>query len=161
MRLSDIKATLDEFRTLIMGARAMAGVAGAAAEGAVSTVNSAAVVAAASIVAPAATDLPLVVPAASGRFLVSAVAFVRHSAVDIPCVFQLIRDPAGAATLIGPAITSDSSHVQANASATIPPFIDTPGAAVHKWALRVSTASGTVQVLAANEALVTVQELVD
>lgn len=122
--------------------------------------NSGAIVAASSIFAPAITDLTAL-PSPSGLFLVSGVVFCRHSNVDTATVFQLIRDPGtGGATLIGPAITADSSHVNANVSMAIPPVVDNPGiGASHTYAVRVSTAVGTVQVLAANEAAVTVEAL--
>jgi hypothetical protein len=124
-----------------------------------STTNSGAIGAAASIVVPAVGDLPTQssIPKA---FLVSGVVFARHSAVDTACTFQLIEDPAGAATPFGPIITSDSSHVNANATAAIPPTKRVvPALAVRKYAVRVATAAGTVSVPALNEAEVTVQPL--
>jgi hypothetical protein len=124
-----------------------------------STVNSGAIVAAASIIAPAVADLPTQA-AGPKAFLVSGVVFARHSAVDTAVTFQLIEDPAGAATPFGPIVTADSSHVSANATATIPPTKRVvPALAVRKYAVRVATAAGTVSVLAINEAEVTVQPL--
>lgn len=132
----------------------------AAANAANSTNNSATIAAAASIVAPAVGDLPAQ-SSAFDEFLVSAVAYVRHSAVDHAMTAQLIEDPGGAASLFGPVITFDSSHVNANGNVAIPPVKRTPGeGAVRKYAMIITNgAAGTVTVLAANEAQVTVQPL--
>jgi hypothetical protein len=130
-----------------------------AAAGGSSVINSGAVVAGASIVAPSAADFaaqaPKVVSSTSKRVLLSGSAFVRHSAVDTAITCQYVRDPAGANTAIGPIMTVDSSHVNANALASIAEFYDTPGAGVRVYALRIATAAGTVTILAANEAMIT------
>jgi hypothetical protein len=124
-----------------------------------SVTNSGVVAAAASIVAPSAADFaagaPKVVTSTTPRVRLSGSAFVRHSAVDTAITAQYVRDPAGANTAIGPIMTVDSSHVNANALASIAEFYDTPGAGVRVYALRIATAAGTVTILAANEALIT------
>jgi hypothetical protein len=130
-----------------------------AAAGGASVINSGAVGAAGSIVAPSAADFaaqaPKVVSSTTPRVRLSGSAFVRHSAVDTAITAQYVRDPAGANTAIGPIMTVDSSHVNANALASIAEYYDTPGAAVRVYALRIATAAGTVTVLAANEAMIT------
>lgn len=127
--------------------------------GAKTTVNSGAIAPGNPIVAPAATDLTAA-PAGSPRYKVSVAGFFRSAAVDTAFVVQIIRDPAGAATLIGPTITVDSSHVNANGAYCIPEYIDTPPTgAVLKYAARISSAGTNAQVLAANETMVTVTPL--
>src|SRR5712672_3264279 len=72
-----------------------------AAKGA-SVINSGAVVAGASIVAPSAADFaaqaPGVVTSTTKRVRLSGGAFIRHSAIDTALTATYIRDPAGAAT---------------------------------------------------------------
>lgn len=125
-----------------------------------SVANSAAVAALQNITAPAPVDFttnaPGVVSSSSPRVRLSGAAYVRCSAVDTACTVQYVRDPAGANTTIGPVLTMDSSHVNANVLLALPEFYDTPGAAVRVYGLRIGTIGGqTVQVLAANEAMIT------
>ena len=122
------------------------------------TYNSGAIAPAASIVAPSVADFGAALPQPpSNIFVIDACVYLRHSAVDTPITVQVVEDPAGAATLSGPKQVVDSSHVAANASVAIPPFSRTvSGTTVKKYALLCTTGTGTVTVLAANEAFIRV-----
>lgn len=122
-------------------------------------VNSAAVVNGNPIFVPAAADFAVAM-AAAPRFKISVCGFFRAAAVDTAFVVQIVQDPGGANTLVGPAITVDSSHVNANGAYALPEIIVTPAAgSVLKWVARISSAGTNAQVLAANEASVTVTPL--
>jgi len=130
-----------------------------ASNAATTTLNSGAIGANNPITIPAVADLPTAPPNFK-RYKVSACGFFRAAAIDTAFVAQIIRDPAGAAVLIGPAITCDSSHVNMNGQYSIPEIIDTPPAgAVLKYAVHLSSAATNAQVLAADEASVTVTPL--
>jgi hypothetical protein len=121
-------------------------------------VNSAAVPAAESIVTPPTTDYGAAAKLPpSGKLALSGGAFVRASVIDTACTFQYIRDPDGAAVPIGPVMTSDSSHVNANAQCTLPDWVDTPPTgAVLIYGVIVTCTGHTVEVLAANESSIRV-----
>lgn len=121
-------------------------------------VNSGAVAPGQSIITPPVADFgtPAVLPP-SGKLELSGGAFVRANQVDAACTFQYIRDPGGAAVPIGPVMTSDSSHLNANAQCTLPDWVDTPPTgAVLVYGIIVTCTGHTVQVLAANESSILV-----
>jgi hypothetical protein len=131
----------------------------AAVAAAKTTVNSGAIPNANPMIAPAATDLTAA-PSGYKRYKLSGAVFFRAAAVDTAFVCQFIQDPAGVAAVVGPAFTVDSSHVNANGFCALPEIIvPAPGSGALKWAIRVSSAGTNAQVLAANEASVTVTPL--
>lgn len=134
------------------------------ATGAAKTVmNSAAVPAGNPIFTPPAADFgAAMAPSPSGKFKVSVAGFFRATGptVDTAYVVQIVQDPGGANTLIGPAITVDSSHVNANGAYAIPEIITTPApGSVLIWAARISSAATNAEILAADETSVTVTPL--
>ena len=139
----------------------IASAAQSATAAATTVVNSAAIGQNNPIVAPAAGDL-VAAPSGYPRYKISGAVFFRGLAVDTAFVAQLIQDPApgGVATLVGPTFTVDTSHVNANGFVAIPEIIvPAPAAGALKWAIRISSAATNAQVLAANEASVTVTPL--
>ena len=71
-----------------------------------------------------------------------------------------MRDPAGAAVLIGAAVTFDSSHVNANGNVSVTAVDTPPAGAVLKYSLNVTNGTaGTVSVTTADSCSVTVEPL--
>jgi len=120
--------------------------------------NANAIGAALSITSLAAGDLTAIVRPLSGKVRISGGVYVQTDAANVQGVsFQYIRDPYGAAVVIGPVFKGDSGAGK-NLSMTLPDFIDAPAAgAVLKYAIVVTAPAGhTVAVLAGGESLMTV-----